>query len=173
MKGLSVLFGSTSLTNISHVALGRWHNHLNPDVKKGPWAEEEDLVILTVQREMGNCWAEMAKQLKGRTDNAIKNRWNATLKRKSQELYSGEGKTPDNAAEAAQGEAATASRKRKKTGDSEAIKGVDAGGGLTINEKGKTAVSRRGERAPWPNAQPPFQRPRRYMRSSLSAKSRF
>ena len=52
-------------------------------MRKGPWTEEEDLVIVTMQREAGNCWAAMAKQLRGRTNNAIKNRWNGTIKHRS------------------------------------------------------------------------------------------
>ena len=59
----------------------RWHNHLDLDIRKCAWSLDEERKLLELQRIIGNKWTDMAKYIHGRTDNAIKNHWNSSLRR--------------------------------------------------------------------------------------------
>lgn len=64
----------------------RWLNQLSPDLEKRPWTAEEDQIVMEAHARLGNRWSEIAKLLKGRTDNATKNRFNTTIRRRISEL---------------------------------------------------------------------------------------
>lgn len=57
----------------------RWYNHLNPELNKGEWTFTEDIFILKKQLKLGNKWSIISKKMKGRTENAVKNRWNCLI----------------------------------------------------------------------------------------------
>jgi len=85
---------SHSIKRLGKQCRERWYNHLSPDVRKDPWTEEEDQIIIEAVTNIGSKWTTISGMLTGRTPNAIKNRWNSTLKR----VLSGntrKRKTPD------------------------------------------------------------------------------
>ena len=60
----------------------RWFNNLDPTVTKSPWTPEEDNLIFENYLKYGPKWSTIAHLIPGRTDNSIKNRWNASISKR-------------------------------------------------------------------------------------------
>ena len=58
----------------------RYLNHLRPDIKRQSWTSEEELVLAEGHARLGTRWSSLVHLLPGRTENQIKNHWNATLR---------------------------------------------------------------------------------------------
>ncbi|ELP86759.1 transcription factor MYB75, putative [Entamoeba invadens IP1] len=53
----------------------RYLNHLDDSVEKRAWTQEEDDIIMKRRTAIGNKWTRIAQELKGRSPNAVKNRF--------------------------------------------------------------------------------------------------
>ena len=65
----------------------RWHNHLNPNIKKDSWSLQEEMILFIINRDHGNKWKELTSILECRSDNNIKNHWNSIMKSKYQQIF--------------------------------------------------------------------------------------
>jgi len=57
---------------------------LRPNIKCGDWKPEEDDLVVTLLKQVGNRWSLIATHLPGRTEGQVKNRYYSHLKKRIQ-----------------------------------------------------------------------------------------
>ncbi|GIL50840.1 hypothetical protein Vafri_6959 [Volvox africanus] len=60
----------------------RWNHHLSPGLRKDPWTSDEERKLVEAHRLLKNHWSGIARCIPGRSENAVKNHWHATLRKR-------------------------------------------------------------------------------------------
>ncbi|RMZ85223.1 hypothetical protein DV738_g198, partial [Chaetothyriales sp. CBS 135597] len=60
----------------------RYHQNLKPSLNHEPISNDEGELIEQLVQEIGKRWAEIARRLGNRSDNAVKNWWNGSMNRR-------------------------------------------------------------------------------------------
>ena len=60
----------------------RWFFRLSPDLKKTPFEEWEDSLIIALRSKYGNHWTLISSKLPGRSSCSVKNRWYTVLRKR-------------------------------------------------------------------------------------------
>lgn len=71
----------------------RFHQNLKPSLNREPISADEGLMIERMVNETGKRWADIARRLGNRSDNAVKNWWNGSMNRKRRGLSSSSSTT--------------------------------------------------------------------------------
>lgn len=69
----------------------RYHQNLKPSLNHDPISPQEGERIEQLVEEMGKRWAEIARRLGNRSDNAVKNWWNGSINRRKRSPSSQSG----------------------------------------------------------------------------------
>lgn len=64
----------------------RWKNYLDPNLKIGDWTQEEDELIISKVKEIGQKWMTIKNFFTNRTDAMIKNRYRYLMKNKNKKV---------------------------------------------------------------------------------------
>lgn len=75
----SVIHGGVRVRNTKHCR-ERWDNYLSPNIERGPWSHQEDLILLREHMNLGSKWKQIASLLGNRTGTTVKNRFNSLIK---------------------------------------------------------------------------------------------
>jgi hypothetical protein len=73
----------------------RFQHYLGPHVSTEPWTSDEDDLLCRLHDQLGSNWAAIATRLPGRTNAAVKNRWNTAFKKKDLPKPPDTDETPD------------------------------------------------------------------------------